>query len=102
MDYYAWKVQKIIKNKRLLAEFKKYLLKHKHWPRAAQDGEGLASKQRVRYTCQRSSKQRLNGTLGNKKKRKGSQTPTVSSQLYAAVHRQSLQNLTSFSGRGQR
>lgn len=43
---------KINKNKSLLAEFEQYLLKHKDGPRAAQDGEGLAGKQRVGYSSQ--------------------------------------------------
>lgn len=51
----------------ILAEFEQYLFKHKHWPCAAQDGEGLPGKQGIGYSSQRGSEQRLNCTLGNRK-----------------------------------
>lgn len=39
-------------NKNILAEFEQYLFKYKHWPRAAQNGKGLAGKQGIGYSSQ--------------------------------------------------
>lgn len=47
----------------LLAELEEDLFKDEHRPCTAQDGEGLASKQRVDHSCHRRTQQRLNGTL---------------------------------------
>lgn len=47
----------------LLAEFEEYLLKDEHGSGAAQDGERLPGKQRIRYPGQGGSEQRLHGTL---------------------------------------
>lgn len=44
-------------NSNLLAEFEQYLFKYKHWSCAAQNGEGLPSKQGIRYSSKRCSKQ---------------------------------------------
>lgn len=50
-----------------LAEFEEDFLKDQDRSSAAQDSEGLPSKQRISYTCHRGSKQRLYCTLKEKK-----------------------------------
>lgn len=56
---------KLLKSKKrnLLAELEKDFLEDKNWPRAAQDGEGLAGKKRVGYPRHGGPEQGLDRTL---------------------------------------
>lgn len=48
------------------AEPEEDLLEDQNWTGAAQDGERLASEERVGHTCQGGSKQRLHGALAER------------------------------------
>lgn len=76
-----------MKTRNVLAEFEQYLLKHQHGPGAAQDGERLPGKQGIRYSSQRGSKQRLDGTLTEERKRRSVTFQTVPLLLKAEPSR---------------
>lgn len=65
------------------AEPEEDLLKDKNWTGAAQDGERLASEERVGHACQGGSKQRLHGALAERGEGEGDSWP---SQLVSSVH----------------
>lgn len=89
-----------MKFKSVLAELEQYLLKHQHRSSAAQDGEGLPGEQGIHYSSQGGSKQRLNGTLREEKRRSVTvcssasaclQNPTGQGRIYYAALRRLAQ-----------